>query len=241
MRSRTLPSCSGMVTTTPASPSRFPRWSRCTVIQDVGDTDGLPGEEVLLTGLDRDSVSGLYWRQRPRRAPWTDRATVDHEVAAARVVDQGPRASIVTGDGSRLFLWSWPGDGPASQEGITRVTGGIPIAVLGSGTESRILVSAGTPPGSVLVLPGDWVSVPGGRPPSAGTSAPGCSPAHSGPIPLPAHCRTGGIRGVFGAGGLRFRRHPDRARCRSRHPAQSPADGPSPGLEPMGEVGEAGA
>ena len=214
----------------------------CTVILDVGDTDGLPGEEVLLTGLDRDSASGLYRVSVRDGAPWTDRATVDHEVAAARVVDQGPRASIVTGDGSRLFLWSWPGDGPASQGRVTRVTGGIPIAVFGSGTESRVLVSAQDATRvRCSSCPVTWASVPGGRPPSAGTSAAGCS-GHSGPIPLPAHCRTGGCS----PGGLRRRMPtrspaPDRARCRSRHPGPVPADGPSPGLEPMGEVGEAGA
>ncbi len=128
--------------------------SCCTTILDVGETDGRPGEEVLITGPGPNLAAGLHRVSSRGGAPHVERAEIG-EVAAARAVDLPSGPAIVVADGfSSLFTWSWPSDGQPERLAF-RTTGGAPVAIFGSGADSRILMSPTTPPSVVLVLPGD--------------------------------------------------------------------------------------
>jgi hypothetical protein len=126
----------------------------CTAILDVGDTDGRPGEEVLLTGPGPNLGTGLLRVSSRNGGPHVERAEVG-EVAAARALDLSSGPAIVVADGfSSLFIWAWPSDRPPERLAF-RTTGGAPLAVFGSGDDSRIYVAASVPPSAVLVLPAD--------------------------------------------------------------------------------------
>ena len=70
--------------------------SCCAAILDVGDTDGRPGEEVLLTGTDL--ATGLHRISSRGGIPHVERAEIG-EVAAARAVDLPSGPGIVVADG----------------------------------------------------------------------------------------------------------------------------------------------
>lgn len=144
--------------------------SCCATILDAGETDGVPGAEVLLSGPlvgpEGDVPAGIYRVTLRDGTPSLERAALQNvgQVFAARalLLDSGP--SLVTStEFSTLTLWSWPRDEPAERL-VARTSGGVPAAVFGTGSEMRIVVSTGTPPGSVNVLPGD---LGGGAGPSA--------------------------------------------------------------------------
>jgi hypothetical protein len=128
--------------------------SCCAAILDVGETDGQPGEEVLLTGPSPDLATGLHRVSSRDGVPHVERAEIG-EVAAARAVDLPSGPAIVVADGfSSLYTWSWSSDQEPERLAF-RTTGGAPVAVFGSGDESRVFVSPSVPPGSVLALPSD--------------------------------------------------------------------------------------
>jgi hypothetical protein len=127
----------------------------CTAIHDVADTDGLPGEEVVL--LAAGAVPGPITLHRLTARGST--VHVEHaqsgEVATARALVLASGPAIVTADYlSALTVWSWPADGDL-REIAHRVTGGQIAAVLGTGDQTRIVVSADPSSGSILVVPGD--------------------------------------------------------------------------------------
>lgn len=134
--------------------------SCCATILDAGETDGSPGAEVLLSGPligpDGSVSSGVHRVSLRDGVALIERAqleTVDQVFAArALLLDSGP--AFVTGtEFSRLAMWSWPRDGEI-QLLAGRTTGGMPAAVFGTGSDARIVVTAGVPTGSVTVLPG---------------------------------------------------------------------------------------
>jgi len=217
--------------------------SCCAAILDAGETDGAPGEEVLLTGSAPGVPSGLMRVTLRGETPVVERAEVGQVLAAhALSLETGP--AVLTADGSILFVWSWPRDEEATRE-AARTSGGAPSAVFGSGAETRIVAGvAFQDPGSVLVLPGD---LDGGAGPSAafgrdtragaftatvqGDLAAALSPFF-GVIP-------GGLPGVgevyaFGGRFVRPVSDPDVL-------AEVASLALLPGLEPVGTVGPAGA
>lgn len=144
--------------------------SCCATILDAGETDGVAGAEVLLSGPlvgPEGSVSaGLHRVSLQGGMPFLERAPLENvsDVHGARalLLESGP--SLVTGtEFSTLTLWSWQRGAEAIRL-VARTSGGVPAAVFGSGSNARIVVSTGAPPGSVNVLPGD---LGGGAGPSA--------------------------------------------------------------------------
>ena len=128
--------------------------SCCTTIMDVGDTDGRPGEEVLLTGAGSNLAPGLLRVSTRGGTPHVERTEIG-EVAAARALGLSTGPAIVVADGfSSLFTWSWPTDRQPERLAF-RTTGGAPVAVFSSGDESRIFVTPSVPPSALLALPGD--------------------------------------------------------------------------------------
>ncbi|MEX0629236.1 MAG: hypothetical protein WEE67_02235 [Chloroflexota bacterium] len=130
----------------------------CGTILDIGDSDGFPGEEVLLAGPligpGRSQPTGLHRVSLRAGAPFVERGDLGDVIAAhALSLETGP--AVLTTDGSILFLWSWPRDGQPDRQ-AARTSGGAPSAVFGTGAHTRIVAGvAFQDPGSVLVLPGD--------------------------------------------------------------------------------------
>jgi hypothetical protein len=130
----------------------------CGTILDIGDTDGVPGEEVLLAGPligpGRSQPTGLHRVSLRAGGPFVERGDLGDVIAAhALSLETGP--AVLTSDGSILFLWSWPRDGQPERQAARR-SGGAPSAVFGTGADTRIVAGvAFQDPGSVLVLPGD--------------------------------------------------------------------------------------
>ncbi len=155
----------------------------CPSMLDVADTDGLPGEEVLLFGfvdgvgssLHRLTVDGttvtLETAPRAQLGEMTD--------ARALTLASGP--AIVTADVSSqaLTVWSWP-TGGRLQEIAHRTTGGQIAAILGTGDETRIVIAADPTSGSILVVPGD---LGGGAGPTATVSRDRRASSFGGAIP----------------------------------------------------------
>lgn len=144
--------------------------SCCATILDAGETDGVAGEEVLLSGPlvgpEGSVPAGLYRMSWREGGPFLERAAMQNvgELFAARALSLESGPTLVTGtEFSTLILWSWPRDGQAERL-VTRTSRGVLAAVFGSGSNVRIVVSTGGPPGSVKVLPGD---LGGGAGPSA--------------------------------------------------------------------------
>jgi hypothetical protein len=133
----------------------------CGTILDAGETDGVPGEEVLLSGQlvgPAGSVSaGLHRVSLRDGAPLLERASMENasDVSAARALslESGP-GLVTSGELSTLTLRSWPRDGNAERL-FACPSGGSPVAVFGDGSATRIMTSASVPPRSVNVLPGD--------------------------------------------------------------------------------------
>ena len=128
--------------------------SCCATFLDAGETDGVPGDEVLLVVPGRSQPTGLHRVSLRADAPHVERADIGEVLAAdALSLETGP--AVLTADGSILYLWSWPRDGQVERK-AARTSGGPPAAVFGTGAETRIVASATfQSPGSVLVLPGD--------------------------------------------------------------------------------------
>jgi hypothetical protein len=130
----------------------------CAIFLDSGETDGVPGAEVLLAGPligpGRSQPTGLHRVSLRAGAPFVERGDLGDVIAAhALSLETGP--AVLTTDGSILFLWSWPRDGQPDRQ-AARTSGGDPSAVFGTGADTRIVAGvAFRDPGSVLVLPGD--------------------------------------------------------------------------------------
>jgi len=130
----------------------------CATLLDSGETDGVPGAEVLLAGPlvgpDRSEPTGLHRVSLRAGALHVERADIGEVLAAnALSLETGP--AVLTADSFFLSLWSWPREGQVERK-AARTTGGPPSAVFGTGAETRIVASAAFQnPGSVLVLPGD--------------------------------------------------------------------------------------
>ncbi len=219
----------------------------CATLLDAGDSDGTPGDEVLLAGPlvgpGRSQPTGLH-RVSLRRAgvPFVERADMGEVVAAqALSLETGP--AVLTADGSILFLWSWPRGGQAEQL-AARTGSGVPSAVFGTGAETRIVASAAFQgPGSVLVLPGDLSGGAGpslafGRDTRAGAFV-ATQNDFSGSLTTFFGAIPGGLPGdsdvyVFGGRLVRPVSDPDVL-------AEAASIALLPGLEPVGTVGPGGA
>ncbi|MGH2488182.1 MAG: hypothetical protein ACRDFR_01005, partial [Candidatus Limnocylindria bacterium] len=137
--------------------------SCCSLVKDVGETDGVPGDEVLITAPDVNMEETVLLRISLRgNLPTVERGAVG-EAVAARGVSLATGPNILTSDGfAFLRLWSWPRDGapePLPEFG-SRTLGGQLAAVFGTGDATRIVVISGVPPGSVQILSGDLWSGP---------------------------------------------------------------------------------
>lgn len=137
----------------------------CASIVDVGDTDGLPGEEVLLVVPDEDGGNALLRVSMRAGAPYLERVSLGNTpfgpgVASARIVPLRGADAIVTSDGFlTLYQWSWPADEKPEQIGL-RTGGGAVLAVLGTGSQTRLVIAGGVPPGSVSILGADIANSP---------------------------------------------------------------------------------
>jgi hypothetical protein len=127
----------------------------CTVIHDVADTDGLPGEEVLLLAAAAQEGPITLHRLTVRGSTVHVEHSQAGEVATARAMVLASGPAIVTADYvSALTVWSWPA-GVSVREIAHRVIGGQIAAVMGTGDQTRIIISADPSSGSIFVVPGD--------------------------------------------------------------------------------------
>ncbi|MGH2484242.1 MAG: hypothetical protein ACRDE9_07280, partial [Candidatus Limnocylindria bacterium] len=221
--------------------------SCCATFLDAGETDGAPGDEVLLArslvGPGRSPPTGLHRVSLRLGAPFVERADIG-DVIAARVLllETGP--ALVSAEGTVLFLWSWPRDGLANRL-AARASGGAPSAVFGTGAGTRIVAGAAfQDPGSVLVLPGDLSGGAGPSTPFGQDTRPGAFAAThrdiSGDALTPFFgVIPGGLPGegdvyVFGGRMVRPVSDPEVL-------AEVASIALLPGLEPVGTVGPAGA
>jgi len=126
----------------------------CPAPRDVGDTDGFPGEEVIVVGSDTDGSAAMVRVSVRDGEPVVETADIG-QVDTARVLDLAQGPGIVTSDGfSGMYLWSWARDQQPVQE-ATRITGGAPLAVFGTGERTRLMIGTPGSVASILVLPGD--------------------------------------------------------------------------------------
>ena len=139
----------------------------CPFVADVADTDGLPGEEVLLLSFPEDGTTSLHRLSARTSTIGVEDAELD-EVEAARALTLASGPAIVTANFSSqaLTIWSWPAGG-RPQQIARRVTGGQIAAVLGTGADTRIVIFADPSSGSILVVPGN---LGGGSGPTATVS-----------------------------------------------------------------------
>ncbi len=126
----------------------------CSVPMDAGETDGERGDEVILAGQDFEGTTEVVrLTYRDGKPVFESAAIRDAFAAQAVTLAQGP--ALITSDGfSLMHLWSWPRDRQPVQE-AERLTGGMPLAMFGSGDRTRLMVGAAGAVSSVLVLPGD--------------------------------------------------------------------------------------
>jgi hypothetical protein len=126
-----------------------------TSLAAAGETDGVPGDDVLLKGFGvgpegRPNLHRLTLRDGQ---PFVEGSGLE-DVAAAQVVylDSGP--ALVTSPGFLIQRWFWPRDAGAPTEVAARPSSGLPGAVFGTGAETRIIVASDFEPGSVDVVHG---------------------------------------------------------------------------------------
>jgi hypothetical protein len=113
-------------------------------ILDAGETDGRPGEEVLLTGsatLGSDVLFRIGLRGGEidiERAETGARPPGDSGFASVQVLETDAGPAIVASDGyGSMDLWSWPPDGeptPLASHGTIQGA----LAVLGTGPGARL-------------------------------------------------------------------------------------------------------
>lgn len=226
----------------------------CATVLDAGETDGAPGEEVLLSGPQLDPIApnalqatGLHRVSLRLGVPFIERTgrgadLSDTSSARALLLDSGP-AMVTSSEFSTLTLWSWPRDAEVERL-FARTSGGLLTAVFGTGSETRIVVRTGDPPISVNVLPGDLgggagPSVVFGRDTRPGALAATQQGVGGQPLTLFAGVIPGGVPGerdvyVFGGRLVRPLADPNVL-------AEVSSVALLPGLEPVGTVGPDGA
>jgi hypothetical protein len=119
----------------------------------VGETDGVPGEEVLLGGQDLEGLALLRLTVRGGK-PTLETTRVDF-LAAARALPLTSRPTLfVTDGGGTTFHASWGRD-EAIAWTPTRPLPGEPLAVIGSGASARILLGSWPTPRTIQVVSGD--------------------------------------------------------------------------------------
>ncbi len=124
----------------------------CPVIIDAGESDGVPGDDVLLNG----NLEEAHLGRLSLRAGSLVLEAVPHPYFTARILDlpSGP-AVLSAEDDATVQLWSWRRDEPLQPIADRLHRSGIPLAVLGSGAQTLILIGEGPILNSVLALPGD--------------------------------------------------------------------------------------
>jgi hypothetical protein len=131
----------------------------CSVLPQAGDTDGLPGEEVLLVGPTpgQEGLSTILRLSLRGGEPRFEASPTDFLMTAHPLsLERGPR--VLVGTAASLQVWSWPRDELPVVE-VERAGGWNVATVFGRGAESRIVsVSSLYPVDSVRVLPGEFGS-----------------------------------------------------------------------------------
>ena len=124
----------------------------CASILETGDSDGVRGDDVLFSG---GMTEPLLARLSLRAG-----SLVHEEVAVptfmASVLDRPSGPAVLTaGDDTTVQLWSWRRDEPPQLLAERLHRSGVPLAVLGSGAQTVVVVGRGPSPDSVFVMNGD--------------------------------------------------------------------------------------
>ena len=226
------------------------RWSagRFTVITrplNAGDvaqaypldnSDGLPGDEIGLVGSFGPAATGYGLTRVSLRAgaihAETSELPSDGVVLPVTPADGSRAAEIVFGDLPRsVMAFSWPADRDMAQ--VARSTRrGQPVGVIGSGANARIMVLRVSPPALDLMATDlSEGSIEGVRP--SGAAKPFFATAYAPYVGPWLNPSSGGVPEQVFAGTLM-----------SAPAGQRPDFTPMavlPGMEPLGEVGSAGA
>jgi hypothetical protein len=125
-----------------------------TSLAAAGETDGVSGDDVLLSGsgIGPQGQPNLHRVTLRDGQPFVEGSGLE-EVAAAHVVSLESGPGFVTSAGFLLQRWSWPRDA-ALTEVANRASNGLPAAVFGTGTETRIIMASEFQPGSVDIVDG---------------------------------------------------------------------------------------
>jgi hypothetical protein len=124
----------------------------CAFILDVGDSDSVPGDEVLFSGgLTEVLLARLSLRAG---SLVLEEVAVPTFMASVLHLPGGP-AVLTAGDDTTVQLWSWLRDEPPQLLAERLHRSGVPLAVLGSGAQTVIVIGHGPDPDSVFVMDGD--------------------------------------------------------------------------------------
>ena len=169
------------------------------MVVDAGDSDGVPGEDVLLVDFGEDGIGQLVRLTLRDGALARENSdlNVPQGLSAARVLALPEGPTIMTADGSFLDLLRWRRDAPVEPLFVQPGRNGIPLAILGSGAETLVLVGSQFPEVSALHVfnggNGEWSVV------GADTRAGVFASAGFGPTPItgPTWTHAGPIPGGF--------------------------------------------
>jgi hypothetical protein len=116
---------------------------------DAGDSDGVPGEDVLLVDMTFDKQEFLTVAQLIRltlRGDVLVRESSPLEApqgfAAARLLSTPEGPTILTADGEFFEFVRWPRDASVEPLSLQPGRNGVPLAVMGSGERTLLLVGA---------------------------------------------------------------------------------------------------
>lgn len=124
----------------------------CAFMLETGDSDGVPGDEVLFNG---GMTEPLLARLSLRAGSLVlEEAAVLTFMASVLHLPSGP-AVLTAGDDTTLQLWSWLRDEPPQMLTERLHRSGVPLAVLGSGAQTAVVVGRGPSPDSVFVMTGE--------------------------------------------------------------------------------------
>ena len=124
----------------------------CAAILDAGDSDGIPGDDVLFSGgVAEDLLARLTLRLGFLAL---EEVSITSFTAWVLALPGGP-AVLTAGNDMTVQLWSWRRDEPPQLIDEQLHRSGVPLAVLGSGERTVIIIGHGPNPDSVLAMRGD--------------------------------------------------------------------------------------
>jgi hypothetical protein len=129
---------------------------RFPLILDAADSDGRPGDDILLTDGGIDGGGGDLTRLTLRGSSLVAEQGIvggqDLGGLAARILDLPAGNRIFTADGQFAIVWTWPRDGELEAVLTRPNRNTLPLAVLGSGQDTLVVMGGADDFGALEVF-----------------------------------------------------------------------------------------